>query len=588
MEDNGDGTATVSCDDGTSVVVGADTSCTVEDNGDGTATITCDDGTSTLVSDTSCTVEDNGDGTALLTCDDGTSVVVGDSTCQMTSNGDGTGQLTCPDGSQVSGSCSVSVASGGSCVDAGTLECDALTDGDVSTNGFLDCETDPGVDGCSGTVVENADVLFDFGAPVSMAGVRFLSDWHIKRPDVYEVWVSDDASDLPGAGATLVATGQGKENPWQCVAYEECDYWTPDACCPNGRDKAQDTTAVGEHHPKHDILAFAPTMGQYWHFRVVNSKDAPRLSLVDLEFLESSCDLSIASLADRYDLTGEDLYGVDLSNTNLQHATGQPLNAGSAVYSNTICPNGVNSDDADGTCVGQGFDASCVGECANTPCLDASFLYGLDESSVVANSVVSATFGNDAVFLTGDNADHSVEGVAGGGAYVFDGPDDHIEAVGPDMGVDDFSISVWVKPDVLARGGLVAQGGGCWAKGYVLDYNAVGTGVVRLETSRGGGGAGTLKTPTNAVPVDQQWHHIAVSVERDATSHIYIDGVSVVTGVVASQSLSRELLTIGGVDPSTCEGLFPFRGSIDNVMLFPSALSSADVQSLYSNPGQCQ
>lgn len=74
-------------------------SCTVADNGDGTATISCEDGTTVTVSDgtdgteglagmdglpgtagLSCTVTDNGDGTRTITCEDGTSVTVADGT----------------------------------------------------------------------------------------------------------------------------------------------------------------------------------------------------------------------------------------------------------------------------------------------------------------------------------------------------------------------------------------------------------------------------------------------------------------------------------------------------------------------------
>ena len=65
---------------------GADgTSCTVEDNGDGTKTISCTDGMKVIVSDgspgtdgTSCAVADNGDGTSTITCEDGTTVTVSD------------------------------------------------------------------------------------------------------------------------------------------------------------------------------------------------------------------------------------------------------------------------------------------------------------------------------------------------------------------------------------------------------------------------------------------------------------------------------------------------------------------------------
>jgi uncharacterized protein (TIGR02145 family) len=132
--DNGDGTYTVSCTDGTSVTLrdgvdgvngtdgvdgangsdgvngadgidginGADgvdgSSCSAVDNGDGSYTISCTDGTNVTLSDgqdgtdgvngadgsdgvdgvdgSSCSVADNGDGTSTITCTDGTSAVI--------------------------------------------------------------------------------------------------------------------------------------------------------------------------------------------------------------------------------------------------------------------------------------------------------------------------------------------------------------------------------------------------------------------------------------------------------------------------------------------------------------------------------
>jgi len=82
---NADGSATIACDDGSTVTVPAPddgTSCTVTSNGDGTSTITCEDGTTVVVSNgtdgASCTIVDNGDGTKTITCDDGTTVTVTD------------------------------------------------------------------------------------------------------------------------------------------------------------------------------------------------------------------------------------------------------------------------------------------------------------------------------------------------------------------------------------------------------------------------------------------------------------------------------------------------------------------------------
>jgi len=86
VTNNADGTATITCTDGTSVTVanGQDgsngSSCTVQDNGDGTSTISCDDGTSVTVTNGqnggSCTVVQNADGSSTIKCDDGSTVTV--------------------------------------------------------------------------------------------------------------------------------------------------------------------------------------------------------------------------------------------------------------------------------------------------------------------------------------------------------------------------------------------------------------------------------------------------------------------------------------------------------------------------------
>ena len=110
--DESAGSTTIACEDGTTATVhdgkdgaqgpagprgdagpagptgpsGTDgSSCTVTENGNGTKTIACDDGTSVTVSDgaagaagSSCTVTDNGNGTKTVSCDDGTSVTVSD------------------------------------------------------------------------------------------------------------------------------------------------------------------------------------------------------------------------------------------------------------------------------------------------------------------------------------------------------------------------------------------------------------------------------------------------------------------------------------------------------------------------------
>ena len=110
--------------------------CSVTNNGDGTYTLRCPDGTTVTLSDGEpgepgddgepgepgepgddgepCTAVDNGDGTYTVTCPDGTEVTLSDgepgeqgpqgepgeegSSCAVTDNGDETYTMTCPDG----------------------------------------------------------------------------------------------------------------------------------------------------------------------------------------------------------------------------------------------------------------------------------------------------------------------------------------------------------------------------------------------------------------------------------------------------------------------------------------------------------
>jgi hypothetical protein len=121
VKDNGDGSRTISCEDGTTATVsdgkdGQDgASCTLKDNGDGTKTISCDDGTTATVTDgqdgtngKSCTVTSNGNGTKTISCEDGTTATVSDGqngqdgkSCTVTDNGNGSKTISCDDGTTV-------------------------------------------------------------------------------------------------------------------------------------------------------------------------------------------------------------------------------------------------------------------------------------------------------------------------------------------------------------------------------------------------------------------------------------------------------------------------------------------------------
>ena len=144
--DNGNGTHTISCTDGTSITLYDGSSCSVTESGNGTYTISCTDGTSVTVSDgtngingadgadgvngvdgisgldgldgTSCSVRDSTNTSFhIVECTDGSKVIVRDgingingtngvdgndgTSCSASDNGNGTYTLNCTDGSTV-------------------------------------------------------------------------------------------------------------------------------------------------------------------------------------------------------------------------------------------------------------------------------------------------------------------------------------------------------------------------------------------------------------------------------------------------------------------------------------------------------
>ena len=208
--------------------------------------------------------------------------------------------------------------------------------------------------------------------------------------------------------------------------------------------------------------------------------------------------------------------------------------------------------------------------------------YPLDDNA--ADTVVAELMGTHPGTMSAATQSRSVAGVAGL-ALDFNGTSDHIRAVGPDVHSGDFSVSVWIKPKAFRQGGIVSEGGYTWEQGWFIDFNAGGPGSVRLETDIDGNGNGTLTTGTNAVPLDERWHHIAASVDRVGTSRLLIDGVMKASGKIGPGDLSNTNLVIGGLNGARGGGLMPFTGSLDEVQLYNRALTDDEIVYLQSHPG---
>ena len=152
------------------------------------------------------------------------------------------------------------------------------------------------------------------------------------------------------------------------------------------------------------------------------------------------------------------------------------------------------------------------------------------------------------------------------------------------MGTEDFSVAAWVKmgssqksyPTIVSKGGTSSSSAGYWfyISGSKIKFT-FGDGTQRLSTY------------SNTISVlDNNWHHIAVSVKRNGTAEFYLDGASVGNYSVSSFSgknisNASKSLYIGSTGSSTS----PLKGNLDDVRVYKKALSNSEVADL-ANSGQ--
>jgi hypothetical protein len=161
-----------------------------------------------------------------------------------------------------------------------------------------------------------------------------------------------------------------------------------------------------------------------------------------------------------------------------------------------------------------------------------------------------------------------------------------------DVGTGDFTVAAWIYPMAFRSSGIVAMGGYDSAQGWRFDFNAVGEGSLRLETSTGSpGGQGTVQTPPGVVTLNE-WQHVVVSCRRDSGAgsglnstgngwtQIYRNGVRVASGDIGPGDLDDPglSLTLGRI---LNDAAF-FLGRMDEVALFGRALSAGQIADLYA------
>ncbi|WP_144394412.1 LamG-like jellyroll fold domain-containing protein [Pleionea sediminis] len=190
------------------------------------------------------------------------------------------------------------------------------------------------------------------------------------------------------------------------------------------------------------------------------------------------------------------------------------------------------------------------------------------------------------------------------GVFCFDGVDDFVEVPSNsdiDVGVGDFSLSVWVKTHFDGIGVILDKRVED-RLGNVLGYNLhLHNGEPGMQLADGEGewycSKDTQKSSctnfsSGKAINDGLWHHVVVSVDRDHDKGLkfFIDGklVSSTNASYRQRSLSNPSALRIGSRSSSITGLFPVE--IQGVQIFNRALNHQDIEKLINavNPNDCK
>ncbi|MCP4000422.1 MAG: LamG domain-containing protein, partial [Gammaproteobacteria bacterium] len=224
----------------------------------------------------------------------------------------------------------------------------------------------------------------------------------------------------------------------------------------------------------------------------------------------------------------------------------------------------------------------------------------------VLNMPFEANGGNEAN-STKDYSDNGNNGIVNGnvtwsatgghdskGAYSFGGAagNDYIDlgdTASLDFGLDNFTISVWVKRDAVGPsfapsmlGKTTGSLGSSDGTGYQLVWRSNNEIYLYL------GAEGTdryLHVASNTtLTSDGTYHHVAAVIDRanNSNSKVYVNGATSST-VATNTLLSTDDISSSGVNfrlGSESDGQYPYVGSLDDIQIFNTALSAAQIANL--------
>jgi len=158
-----------------------------------------------------------------------------------------------------------------------------------------------------------------------------------------------------------------------------------------------------------------------------------------------------------------------------------------------------------------------------------------------------------------------------GGAFMFDGTGDSITDSLND-GTKTFTISTWVKPDVLSGvRGCVGYTTSSGVRQDIYHYNQ----VVRIFAD-----GKYYSTTSNVITQTGKWHHIVGTYnEGDAKPKVYVNGIEYALGGSSNiGTYSANQFWVGRIAPN---GNYHYNGAIDEVAIWNRTLSAEEILNTY-------
>lgn len=154
-------------------------------------------------------------------------------------------------------------------------------------------------------------------------------------------------------------------------------------------------------------------------------------------------------------------------------------------------------------------------------------------------------------------------------AYSFDGVDDRINAPLATIIVDNFSVEGWAKISSLTGDNqIIFHNGNSFLNGWGLLISSTGTLVVLY--------GGTSYNATPFLCSLNQWCHFAL-VRASGITKAYANGTEVFNSTIASPNAPTNNFCIGNMSTGTNF----FKGVIDNVKVYNTALTAQQINDLY-------